>query len=92
MYDAVSLARDIKERKEIIDTFCRYGYLDRDNAIKKLLELRGKDSEVMTITSAKLVVSSIPFEQASNHDIVAELEMQMGILSGKLADMALKNG
>ena len=89
IYDAVSLARDIKEREDIIDTFNRYGYLDRDNAIKKILELRGKDPEVLTITSAKLAVTSIPFEQASNQDIVAELEMQMGLLSGKLADIAL---
>ena len=59
------------------------GYLDRDQAIKKIVELRQTDAEVAAVTSARLVVSSMPFSSVSNQGIVAELQMQIDILSAK---------
>ena len=70
----------IKERKEIIDKYYNTGYLDRDEAVKKIKELRITDENVGKITTIKLAQSSIPFEYATNESIVAELEMQTKIL------------
>ena len=81
-----SLAKDISERKEIISHYKTYGILDRDNAIKKIQELRMKDRDVATATAVKLSVSSIPFSQSTNDQIVNELTMQIKILSAKLTN------
>jgi hypothetical protein len=90
-YDAGSLLRELRERKALIDAYHQYGYLDRDNAIKKIQDLRIKDAEVAAATSAKLAVSSIPFEQAPSQSIIAELEMQAEILAAKLLKMSVNN-
>ena len=90
-YDAVSITNEINERRAIINTYRQYGYLDRDNAIKIIQDLRIKDAEVASVTSAKLAVSRIPFDLAPDHSIIAELEMQEDVLAIKLANMSLNN-
>ena len=82
-YDCASTLKDILERKQIIDNYHLTGYLDRDQAIKKIVELRQTDAEVAAVTSARLVVSSTPFSSVSNQGIIAELQMQIDILSAK---------
>jgi hypothetical protein len=82
-YDCASTLKDILERKQIIDNYHLTGYLDRDQAIKKIVELRQTDAEVAAVTSARLVVSSMPFSSVSNQGIIAELQMQIDILSAK---------
>lgn len=89
MYDAVSLARDIKERQDIIDTFNRYGYLDRDNAIRIILELRKSDLEVAVVANAQQINGSIPIVCASDQQLVFELNNQLKILNAKLLNQAL---
>ena len=77
----------IKERKDIIDKYYQTGYLDRNEAVKKIKELRIKDENVGKVTTIKLAQSSIPFEYATNESIVAELEMQVDILIAELGTM-----
>ena len=60
-------------------------HLDRDKAISKIMELRGKDAKVAAVTDIKLAQFSVPFSQAPDENIVAELKMQMDILSAELA-------
>ena len=84
IFDKESMSKDITERENIICNYQRYGLLDRDNAIKKIQELRVKDADVLAVTSANLVVSSIPFSQSTNDQIVDELIMQRNILQAKL--------
>lgn len=83
-FDKASLIKDIDERENIICSYQRYGLLNRDDAIKKIQELRIKDEEVLKVTSVNLVVSSIPFIQSTNDQIVSELIMQRNILQAKL--------
>ena len=83
--DINSLIKDIVEREKIISDYKKYGILDRDKAINKIQELRVTDKEVKEITTAKLAVSSIPFSISSDEQIVAELDMQKGILEAKLS-------
>ncbi len=85
-YEVASLRQDIIERQNIINRFQATGQLDRNDAISKILKLRGSDKEVLQVTTARLAVSSTPFEQCSNEQLLNELYMQMAILEGKLAE------
>lgn len=84
-YDIDSIKKDIAERQEMINTYNNTRYLDRDKAISKIMELRGKDAKVAAVTDIKLAQFSVPFSQAPDENIVAELKMQMDILSAELA-------
>jgi len=84
IFDIESLSKDIAERENIIQNYRATGYLDRNDAIKKIQELRINDGDVAAVTSVNLVTSSIPFSQSTNDQIVAELAMQRDILQAKL--------
>lgn len=84
LFDNASLIKDITERDNIISNYKLYGLLDRDDAIKKILELRISDNDVATVTSVNLSASSTPFSQSTNDQIVGELAMQRNILEAKL--------
>ena len=83
-FDKASLIKDIAERENIICNYQKYGLLDRDDAIKKIQELRISDKDVAVVTTANLSVSSLPFSQSTNDQIVRELAMQRDILQAKL--------
>lgn len=82
-YDRASMLKDISDREQMINNFRRTGYLDRDKAIQKIQELRLSDTDVAAATTARLAISSTPFSQVSNQGIIAELQMQLEILSAK---------
>lgn len=69
--DNSTLMKDLTERQQIIQLFNCTGYIDRDNAIKKIKELRVTDVDVAAITSAKLVTNSILFDNATNEGLIA---------------------
>ena len=52
--------------------------------MKKIKELRISDEDIAVATSINLSVSSIPFSQSTNDQIVGELAMQRDILQAKL--------
>ncbi len=85
IYDKTSILKDISDREQIILEYRRTGLLDRDKAIEKIKELRQTDAAVAVVTTERLAVSAIPFDKASDQAIVAELQMQVDILSAKLA-------
>ena len=78
------MSKDIAEIENIICNYQRYGLLDRENAMKKIKELRISDEDIAAATSINLSVSSIPFSQSTNDQIVGELAMQRDILQAKL--------
>lgn len=82
--DKESMIKDITERENIICNYQRYGLLDRENAIKKIQELRISDEDIAATTAVNLSVSSIPFSRSTNDQIVGELAMQRDILQAKL--------
>ena len=88
IYDKASIIKDISERKEIIDKYNLTGFLDRQSAIDKIRKLRMTDEHVAATTAARLVVSSVPFDQASNESIIAELQMQLDVLIVKITPCA----
>lgn len=82
-YDRASMLKDISDREQMINNFRRTGYLDRDKAIQKIQELRLSDTDIAAATTARLSISSTPFSQVSDQGIIAELQMQLEILSAK---------
>lgn len=84
IYDKATLLKDIEERKQIIREYQLTGHLDREKAIVKIKELRLTDEDVAKVTTTRLAVSSTPFSQASDNMIVAELQMQVDILTAKV--------
>ncbi len=74
----------IKERKDIIDKYYETGQLDRDEAVKKIKELRKTDKNVLTVAIMQQVGGSIPLEQAPDNGLIKELENQIRLLEMKL--------
>lgn len=62
------------------------GFIDREKAVEKIVELRGKDKDVAEVTVVKLTMSSVPFSQVSDQSIISELKMQCEILESKLLE------
>jgi hypothetical protein len=85
-YDKSSALKEISEREQIIRNYRLTGFLDRDNAVKKILELRQSDKKVAVVTAAKLVSGAVPFSEASNQVIISELQMQIDILLANLLE------
>ena len=83
--DIISIQNSIAERDRIIYEFNRSGFLNRDDAIRKIIELRGTDQEVLAVTTGNMVIGgSTPFSECSDAQLVDELEMQADILRAKL--------
>ena len=83
-FDKVSLIKDIREIDRITINYQRYGSLDRNEAIRKIQELRINDKDIAVATAVRLAASSTPFSQSTNDQIVGELLMQRNILQAKL--------
>lgn len=83
--DKTSIAKDIAERKAIIEQFKSQRILDRENAIKKIRELRASNEMVLvTTTMNQQMRGSKPFLLCTDADLVAELQMQKDILELEL--------
>lgn len=86
MSDYVSLIKDISDRQQIMQLYQKTGFIDREKAVEKIVELRGKDKDVAEVTVVKLTMSSVPFSQVSDQSIISELKMQCEILESKLLE------
>ena len=84
VYDKASILKDISEREQIIRDYQLTGHLDRNKAIEKIQELRLTDADVAMATTVRLAISATPFEQIPDQGIIAELQVQVGILAAKL--------
>ena len=84
MTDTESLIKDIKERDDIIRKYNLYGLLDRDDAIRKIMELRAKDKEVLQIAIENMTGPITLLDQLTNDQLAKELSAQITILLIKL--------
>ena len=85
IYDKASILKDIDTRMQIIRNYQLTGQLDRDKAVEEIQKLRLNDEDVATVTAARLAVSATPFSQVADQGIIAELQMQVDILTAKLS-------
>ena len=53
-HDIDSIRKDIHEHKQLINDYMNTRHLDREKAISKIMELRGKDAKVAAVTDIKL--------------------------------------
>ena len=80
--DKFSNAKDIAERQQIIYDYRTYGKIDRTHTINKIIELRTTNEQVaMAQWIACASQPSIPIEQATDEQLINELEKQIAILT-----------
>lgn len=84
MNDTESLIKDIKERDDIIQNYRITRSLDRDNAIRKIMELRKTDDDIWRVARIQTALSPMSPYQATNDQIVNELIIQNAVLRAKL--------
>ncbi|MBR0456879.1 MAG: hypothetical protein IJJ01_09445 [Firmicutes bacterium] len=85
--ETIKLIKDSDERQRIINDY-RYGrMLDRDYAIKLIIEKRQEDPKVLLVTqAAQFGKTLIPLEEASDEELIQELQMQVAAMEGKVAE------
>ena len=91
-FDIADLERDIMEREQYIQKYKINGILDREKVIEKILELRGKDTDVCTAYYAEMTTEAAAGKRAyfpalsdcSNQTLINELQKQIDILQAKL--------
>lgn len=84
MMDKESLIKDINERDDIIQNYRITRSLDRDNAIRKIMELRKTDDDIWRVAMIQTALSPMSPYQATNEQIVNELIIQNAVLKAKL--------
>ena len=90
-YDKMSITNDIIERKNIIRRFQTTGFLDRNEAIEKIMSLQLTDADMALATVAKQTqCGSVNLYQADNNLIIANIQFQIEILNAKLAKLELE--
>lgn len=88
-YDIASITKDIDDRKHIIKTYLATGYLDREKAINKILELRTNNKYVLAVTLANS--TGVPLSNAPDEMLVNDLQMQVNMLEAEIMKKAIEN-
>lgn len=86
-FDKVNLAKNIEERQLIIDRYVQTKFLDREDAIRKIVALRRNDAKVGVMYAA--LPKGRPLEEYPDSVLVENLEMQVTILAAELAEKEL---
>lgn len=91
-YDKMSITKDIIERERIICQYQTTGFLDRNDAIEKIISIQNTDAEIALSTKLKQAESgSVDLYQADNNLIIANIQFQIDILKAKLAKLELED-
>lgn len=89
--DKMSITNDIIERENIIRRFQTTGFLDRNEAIEKIMSLQLTDVDTALATVAKQTqCGSVNLYQADNDLIIANMQFQIEILNSKLVKLELE--
>lgn len=90
-YNRLSITKDIVERQNIIRQFQITGFLDRNDAIKKIESIQVTDAELALATIAKQAQSgSVDLNKVDNNLIIANMQFQIDFLTEKLAKLELE--
>jgi len=90
-YDKLSIAKDIIERENIIRQFQTTGFLDRNEAIEKIMSLQFTDADMSIATVAKQTqCGRVDLYQVDNYTIIANIKFQIDFLKAKLAKLELE--
>lgn len=90
--DTASISKDIKERDEIISRYITTGNLDRNEVIRKIVELQNTDIEVRIATSTKQVTEGfLDLSSATDNQLINNLNFQLEFLKSKLVKKAMED-
>jgi len=90
--DAALISKDIKERDEIISRYITTGNLDRNEVIRKIVELQNTDIEVRIATSTKQVTEGfLDLSSATDNQLINNLNFQLEFLKSKLVKKAMED-
>lgn len=90
-YDTMSITKDIVERENIIRRFQTTGFLDRNEAIEKILSLQHTDADMAFATVAKQTqCGSVNLYQVDDNLIILNMQFQIDFLKAKLAKLELE--
>lgn len=87
-FDMSDLAKSIEERQLIIDRYIQTKFLDREDAIQKIVELRKSDVKVGVIYAVS--PKGRPLEEYPDSVLVENLKMQVAILAAELAEKEIE--
>ena len=91
VFDKVSLIQDIEEREYIIGLYNSTGFLNRDEAIRKIETIQINDPELGIATKAKQLTSGwVDLHKVGNDLIIANMQFQVDFLKLKLDKKALE--
>ena len=91
-YDKLSITKDIIERENIIRQFQTYGFLDRNEAIEKIMSLQFTDADMAIATAAKQTqCGGVDLYQSDDNLIVSNMQFQIDFLKAKLAKLELED-
>lgn len=88
-YDIASITKDIDDRKQIIKTYLATGYLDREKAINKIIELRTNNKYVLAVTLANS--TGVPLSNTPDEMLVNDLQMQVNMLEAEVMKKGIEN-
>ena len=90
-YEIQLVEKDISEREKIIRDFTNYGYLDRNDAINKIISLQMTDFEMTLATRAKQIESGTAnLYLADEKLIIDNIQFQLDFLELKLAKLEME--
>lgn len=79
----ISLWSDIQDIDDILNQYNRNGVLDREKAINKIRKLQLTNRNIGVAVAKTFPFSFIPFNKASNDQLVSELNAYKAILMKK---------
>ena len=92
-YDKLSITRDIIEREQIVRQFQTTGFLDRDDAIKKITSIQLTDDELAAATLSQQIQYGIVdlCKVKEPRIIITNMQFQIDFLKAKLAKLELED-
>lgn len=91
VYDMLTITKDITEREKIVQQFQRTGFIDRNDAINKIVKLQTTDVKLAVATMAMQIAGeSVDLHQVDNSTIVMNMQFQIDFLKEELAKLALE--
>ena len=79
-FENQSLLKDIQDIDDMLNQYRRSGLINREKVISKIRELRATNKDIRETTMATLPLNPIPFGEASNNQLVSEINAYKLIL------------
>ncbi len=79
--EKLNLLKDIQDIDHILSLYSQTGSIDREKVIAKIIELRITNKDIRKITMATIPLNPVLFSEASDHQLISELNVYRAILT-----------